>query len=391
MKHILKLYRFIKGFITIKVSGGFPERFLNLCNKEKLYVWDVVYENNFISLKIYCRDFRKLRKIRLKSGVSIKITDKKGIHFTLRENRKRKILIVGLLVSLLFMNLTNLFVWSIEVKNTENIGAVEIREAVKSLGLDFGTFVPLYDEIQSGREAVNLFNGKVIWAAINIKGSKATVEMREYFSFESKKDDNNSPCNITADFGGIIISEEVYSGVAAVNSGSAVKKGDILISGISENTDGSVNFHHADGSITALHSRTLSHNVSSESVYKTVALQDSFNIVNIFSLKIPLSYKAFYSKDFCFVSKEFLKVNDSLLPFGIISKSKTAVTEAKSSDIDIIYCIDEFTKAEYNEFKNTYIINCDYKISSVKSGYNINGNYNCIDFIGKKSAILQEN
>lgn len=391
MKSLLDFYRFLRSFAVIKISGGFPERFLNLCNKEKIYLWDTLYENNSVTAKIYCKDVFKLRKIRAKSGVKIKITDKQGLIFYLRRNKKRKVLTCGIILSLVFMTIMNQFVWSIEAQSTQNISEAEILKVSKQLGLDYGTAVPFFDESEAAREAVNLFNGRILWAAVNIKGSKANIEVREYTEVESRSEKNNLPCNIIADFDGVILSAQTFSGVLSTSSGSAVKNGDLLISGISENADGSVNFHAADGKLTAFHKQNVSRLYKMTEKAEKLNVKYTYSELKVFSLDLPLSLKAFIPFENTLEYETLIKIGNSFLPFGITKKDSVEKTACENRLKDIIHYVDEFTKEEYKLLKNTLITNSDYSFSVAGDGLKIKADYDCIDFIGKKSVILQEN
>lgn len=391
MKRMLDFYRFLHGFVIICISGGFPERFLNLCNREKIYLWDTQYKNGSIIAKVRCKDFYKFQKIRRKSGVNVKILDKVGLFFLMRKNKKRRVISYGLAASIVLMTVMNLFVWCIEVKDTVCISKEEIYEVGLKCGLDFGTFVPLYDESDASRELINTFDGRVIWSALNIKGSKASFEIREYTEESKKENKKEEPSNIIADFDGIIISSEIYSGSGEIESGSAVKKGDLLISGISQNNDGSVNFHNADGKISALHSRKIDNKYSiNQKATRTENFKASKKL-NVFSLNIPLSLKAFLLNDTKQIYTENLKIGDCLLPFGrTMSCSFNQISFDFNAENPLFY-IDEFTREEYSLLKNSKVLNAAYSFTKEKNCYNISAEYDCIDFIGKKCAILQEN
>ena len=389
MKQLLDLYRYLRGYLIISVSKGFPERFLNLCNKERLYLWDVIFRDNYITAKIYCKDFFRLKVIRRKSGVKIKILNKCGFIFFLKEKAERKVLLAGLTASLLVMFILNQFVWVIEINGTEKISKTEILESVNALGLDYGAFARNFDENKAGRDIVNHSDGRILWAAVNIKGSKAFVEIREAEEKQHKNQKNTS-CNIVADFDGVILSNETYSGTSCVSSGNAVRVGDILISGISENSDGSVNFHSADGKLSALHS-TIEENVfpCNISVMK-YSDECRHKAVTIFGFDIPIS-----AKDFASFSKEleynrYLDITDYFLPFGVTQKIGASEKE-ESVKNEMLYIINCFSKSEYDRFKNTLVLSSEYEFSIESDCYNIKGEYECIDFIGKKIDILQEN
>lgn len=391
MVKLLELYRFLRCYAVIRISGGFSERFLNLCNREKIYLWDTLYENGAVTAKIYCKDFHKLRKIRSKSGVKIKILSKIGLSFSYNRNKKRKVLIYGLAASLIFMSFMNLYVWCIDVEDSQSISRYELISAAEKEELKFGTFVPLFDENKASRNAVNLFDGKIVWAATNIKGSKATLEVRENTTTENEKEPDTSPCNVISDFDGVIVSAEIYSGVSSVSRGSAVKSGDLLISGISENTDGSVNFHCADGKLTAFHKKKTETAIKSiQNVSKLLQTKEYLS-VNLFSLNLPLSPVPIKKDESVVEYTEILNIGTCLLPFGYTVKATTDKVNENSTLDSVVFYVDEFTRKEYSDFKNTLLINSEYTFYKETDGYKIEAEYDCIDFIGKKSIILQEN
>lgn len=389
MKTLLELFRFLQAYAVITISGGFPERFLNLCNREKVYLWDVVYENNCVKAKIYCKDFSKLRGIRKKCGVKIKITGKHGPGYIIKANKNRKALLAGMVTALIFMLLMNQYVWFIDVNGNESINKYEITDAANLLGLKRGTFAPTFDKNAAGRKIVNLFDGRLLWAAVNIKGSRAVIELREYKE-NNKEAEEKKPCNIIADFDGVIITNEVYSGTSCTARGSAVRSGDILISGISEDTDGLASFHAADGKLSAYHKRNISFAAKSTD-YVRLKQKSKYKILNIFSMNFPLSLKAFDKGNEAYSYEEYINYDNTSLPFGVITKAHIQAKQTDEIITDSIILLDEFTKQEYETMKNTLIINSSYKLNNSSEGFNINAEYECIDFIGKKSDILQEN
>ncbi len=391
MKQLLDLFRYFKCFAEISISGGFPERFLNLCNREKIYLWDVMYCNGSVTAKIYCRDFLRLRKIRSKTGVKIKITRKHGLLFSLKKNKKRSVLFIGTAAALLFMLVLNRFVWVIDIKGNESLSRTEILEAAAELGLRSGTLVPFFDEGKAGRDIVNLSDGRILWAAINIKGSKAVIEIREASGTEEKKEEDSSPCNVVADFDGIVLSCETYSGIAATAKGNAVRVGDILISGISENPNGSVNFHNAEGKITALHKSELELDFEEKQKAGKLSVTEKYSKLFAFSLQIPLSLKAFGDEENGFTYRESICLDGTVLPFGIEHKVCVREDTEATAESTLLEAVDEFSRLEYEKYKNTLITSAEYKITHSNKGAKISSSYECIDFIGKKTDILQEN
>ena len=392
MNSLLNIYRFLRSWLRLEISGGFTERFLNLCNSEGLYVWDTAFEKEKVKVSIYCADFFRLKEIRRKTGVSIKIIQKTGLFFQLKEKSLRSILILGTILSVSIMFILNQFIWCVEVHDTESISKEEILKAVEHSGLSIGTYTGSFDKDEAGREIINSFNGRLAWATVNIKGSKAVVEAVERTQLKgSESSYDNSPCNIVADFDGIIVSTEVFSGNLSKTVGNGVKKGDLLISGVSENPDGSSDFIKADGRITALHKIGLSDSYKKFNETDKLQVEACYYEFYFFGLKIPLSAMFFKEYELKSEYTELLKFNGIFLPFGY---KKTTVYSYKTDNRSAqshICCIDDFSAKEYECFKNTLILNSDYNIESDKNNTKIKSEYTCIDFIGEKYIISQEN
>ena len=385
---ILDIYRYLRGYISIRVEGGFPERFINLCNRENVYLWDSFYSGGILTAKLYCKDFRKLLSIRRKSGVKIKAVQKYGLFFFIRRNRKRKILAAGLITALVSMLIMNSFVWSIDIIGSQSIEKNEIRETLKAYGLKYGTYVPAFDAGKAGRDAVNSSDGKILWLAINIKGSKATVEVRDYIK-PDKQTADKTPCNIVADFDGIILSAYTHRGVQVADSGTAVKKGDMIISGIAENENGT-EYLHAEGEVAAIHE--VKHEIrfsDSVNVSTPTALKNGYSL-KLFGISIPLYIKSAEASDFISYSR-FLTFDGNVIPIG--TEKITVINNRLNSQrqCDLLEKIDEFSRQEYVNFKNTVINDVRYEFNRQKTELSIKGYYTCIDFIGKEAEIIKEN
>ena len=108
-------------------------------------------------------------------------------------------------------------------------------------------------------------------------------------------------------------------------------------------------------------------------------------------MNLPLSPVPIKKDESVVEYTEILNIGTCLLPFGYTVKATTDKVNENSTLDSVVFYVDEFTRKEYSDFKNTLLINSEYKFSKETDGYKINAEYDCIDFIGKKSIILQEN
>jgi similar to stage IV sporulation protein len=105
-------------------------------------------------------------------------------------------------------------------------------------------------DLDTVHQSVLLEMPKLSWIAINIKGSTATVEVRERLD---KPDivKAGDPCNIVALYDGQIIEMNVFQGKAAVKVSETVKKGQLLISGVLDSKTQGTRFVEAKGEVKA--------------------------------------------------------------------------------------------------------------------------------------------
>jgi len=382
---LINLLRYSRGYVKFTVSGGFRERFINLCATKGIHIWNVVPEINKLHAYVSIKNFHRLRAVARLSGVRLKISEKKGFPLFLKKYRHRAMLMAGIFFIIAFYVVMNRFIWFIEVEGTQTVSHEEIISVLSDYGVKIGAYAPGIDGISAGRNAVNYFSGRLLWMSVNIKGSKAVIEVRDYVD-EHEDTTYREPCNIVADFDGTLLSIETFNGDKEAVPGSAVKKGDLLISGVIQNRDMSASYLEARGKITAHHNREFErcYPIKKEHI-KYTDIKERVNI-GFLGAEIPFSLNG---EDAVFSTPEFLKAKNTKLPFGLIYK--TAATESETeSDFLLIRAIDAYITDFYGTFKNTNILECSTSLQTTDEGYRISSQISCIDFMGVKSKIYVE-
>ena len=382
---LINILRYIKGYVKFTVSGGFRERFINLCNTDGIRIWNVVPEIGQIHACVSIKNFRKLRKIVKSSGVKLKITEKKGLSLFLKKHRHRSVLMVGVFFIISFYIIMNRFIWFIEVNGTHTVSHEEIISVISNYGVKIGAYAPDIDSISAGRYAINYFDGRLLWMSVNIKGSKAVIEVRDYV--DNHKDTTyGEPCNIVADFDGTILSIETINGDKAASQGSAVKSGDLLISGVIENRDMSASYLEARGKITAHHNQQFTRIYSKKTATYKIMNVNKYTKLGIIGLIIPLDFN---NKDTVFSYTEFLTLQGTRLPFGIIYETNAKEYETEEA-FSLLHAVDAYILDFYRTFPNTNILENKMTVKASSKAYKISSDMSCIDFMGVKSEILVE-
>ena len=67
------LMGYILGYVTIEIEGYFIERFMNLCNNQKIFLWNLKRKTSTImKVNVNISDFKKLKNIARKKKFVIK-------------------------------------------------------------------------------------------------------------------------------------------------------------------------------------------------------------------------------------------------------------------------------------------------------------------------------
>ena len=175
-------------------------------------------------------------------------TAEHGLARILRRYRHRYGIPVGVAVFFLILFLSGRFVWSIGVTGNETLSEREILRTLEELGCGVGSYIPSLD-IERLQEDLLAANSEIAWAALNLRGTRATVEIREV-ERAAPVPDEDTPYNVIAAEDGIIRHMELYRGESQVKEGDMVFQGDLLASGVLD-TKAGLRLVHARGKIIA--------------------------------------------------------------------------------------------------------------------------------------------
>lgn len=300
------------GYVVFIGRGGFPERFLNLCVKYHIPLWDLQSHGEYFTGKTTARAYKHIRPVAFRSGVRVQISEKCGLPFFSSRNKKRVGLLCGVTVSALLIAVLSGHIWTIEVMGNDEIPIETVLNVAQNLGLSVGV---RRSQINSEVLADGLLENidALSWAAVNIDNCKAVIEVREAIA-QPEILDTVTPSNIIAAEDGILTKIEVFSGTAALPVGSAVLKGDLLIEGVVKNMDNSETLKGAQGRVYARVERNLLFCVPEKPFLCCNAVHERKTLY-CFGLKIPLSRTL---GENAYRTAEYLSNGDTALPLGML-------------------------------------------------------------------------
>jgi similar to stage IV sporulation protein len=260
------LTNFLRGNVTLRISGPFPERFLNICGANGVSFWHVRWESGEeLTLRIPRSKLHRAQSLGKKALCQVEAEEFRGIPDFLLRFRRRYGFLLGLFLALVAVGLLSQVVLVVDVSGNETVPTQTIVEELENAGLKIGSFGP-WITARDIAHRVLLQESRLSYMAVNLHGIRAEVIVRESIQ---KPDivDTETPSDLVAGTDGLVTRVEIWSGVSQVEVGDVVAKGDLLVSGHKsyDNPDTGETFYEKDvaslGKIWARTWKTLSASV----------------------------------------------------------------------------------------------------------------------------------
>lgn len=385
----IKIFTFLRGYVTFEGIGGFEEEFLSKLIDENIKIWDTKYENSIITGKVSATKYRTLARCAKRSGVKLKHKNKKGALFLALKHRNRIGILMGIALFLIFVLVMSQFVWKIEVVGDENINIPRVLQAAQDNGIKTGVWGKSL-KLRELEQKISLSNEEISWIGINLNGSKLTIDVRKKIDTPEMVSIDN-PCNIVAACDGYIVDARTYIGHQTTWEGMGVKKGDILVTGaISIENVKEEQYVHAKAEMIAECPETKYFKVPlTQTIYEESGKTVKRKFLKVFSLNCPLFFAKEINGPFTADEKvSMLKIGKNQLPFGVSTHEYTLLNAQE------VNYSEEEAKALAQEQMNNYETNIlkDAKIISKEvNSYIENGKYIIkSDYIIKKDIAKEQ-
>ena len=327
---LINLLRLFFGFVEFEATGGFPERFINLCTVNGITLWQV--QNNGVKVNA-CTSlggYKNIRKSARKSGMHVRVIKKRGLPFFIKNNKARAGVLVGVFLAAVFLFFSSCVLWNVEVSGNERVKTEVLLEALEENGVKVGVIKSKVETVEVA-ESILKENKELSWVSLNIFGTKAVLEVKENTE-KPKVIEKEKSTNLVAAKDGQIVLVEGHNGTNAVKEGNVVVKGDLLISGVLKNADGSEKTVRAMGKVFAKTQTTVKAEAWFENEISVLKETENKNYLYALGVKIPMFVKCRGVE--LYNGKTLLKSNGEELPFGIkwdvlgdFSQTTTAFTE----------------------------------------------------------------
>ena len=222
--------QFIFGRLYFEVKGYQVERFLNLCAKNNLVLWNLAPTKDGYAFFIKKSMERSVEVLAKKANVELILKSQKGLPYFFKEHKKRKVLFACMILCAMIIFGFSQFIWEITVSGGEVYSESEILKYVTDHFYHLGT-LKFQVDCNELEEHLREDYEEIAWVSCSVQGTRLHIDLKETLDRKTKQNPKK-PCDIIANKSGIITKMAVKSGTPLVNVGDSIKKGSTLISGL---------------------------------------------------------------------------------------------------------------------------------------------------------------
>lgn len=375
---LLKLTRWVRGYVDFCAYGKFPERFINLTSKNGIYIWNSKPTETGFSASMFLYDYKNIRTTARKSKLKTKVTKRNGLPFLIRKYNYRIGLLIGSVIGFLLILVLSNFIWSVEVTPTENISESTVIELLEENGVGVGTYKGNIDVQAVERNSI-LSCDKIGWMSINMTGNCISVKLIEKIP-KPETPDEEIPCNIRASADGVITQIKANKGVTKVLKGSGVAKGELLVSGIVESKLETLKYVRASAEVYADVNSEHVIKIPKSTVYNSISENKTDrHICRFICFEFPCTLNFNNYDDYLYqYQRDNLYINQKKLPITIITQTQNEVIkkdetinkkQAEQIALDKAVLYEVFTKPD-SVLKSRKI-----KITEEKNSFTAHVNY----------------
>ncbi len=299
-------------------------REVSVCAEHRSAVFDLMYKNSVrfwrerstggeIRFRVRERYIRGLASAFEEHSIEYKLSDVHGLAALIRFLAFRPAIVFGAVIFFAWMLYSSRIIWDVRVYGNTKTPTEEIVALLDELGCGIGDYYPAIDfaDVHAKYAAAQ---HDIAWLSVYMNGTVAEVQVRELYADTRPKHDSGVYANIVAQCDGIVESVNVFEGQAAVKAGDMVKAGQVLISGVVENKDGSVRYEYAAGEVYCTVARSVKAEIVTE-IEEKVYTGRSFSkkSVKIFKNSINLFRKCGIEEG----TYDKIDIIEQLCPFGL--------------------------------------------------------------------------
>ena len=220
-----------KGYVKVEIRGDAQERFFNLVSAREIHIWNICKQDEMAVFYMYAHDVKHLKPVIRKTKMRLRIRERYGLPFFLFHNRKRKMLLLGLLSGWFIVYMMSMYVWNISFEGNSRHTDDELMKFINGLGINEGMKQSQVEPEDIEKAIRNEFFD-ITWASVEVSGTMLRVHVRENANYKEEQEvGQESTGDIIATRNATVTSIVTRTGTPLVKEGATVMAGDRLIEG----------------------------------------------------------------------------------------------------------------------------------------------------------------
>ena len=222
---------YFRNVCRVRLRGCEPERCLDALLAAKIPFWSVRRPDEFtLLLRLRRSDADFAGAVIRRCQCEPEMTALRSLRQDLSRLKKRWALMIGLPAALILSILLSNMIAQVTIRGCETVSEVRVRRALDDLGVRFGAWGPSLrsEELRNGM--LHLIP-ELRWVGVNWSGMRAAVQVAERDRAEPPLE-RTGAAHMVACTDGVVTKVEALNGQAVCAPGDAVRKGQVLISGV---------------------------------------------------------------------------------------------------------------------------------------------------------------
>lgn len=313
----MRLDHILLGYTNCYVRAEHVACFLSLCGRLGIPYRPLhgraEVEDGGLHVRVRMTEARALRDGCAKQGIDVRIVGHGGLPALVRRYRRRVGLLIGVALAAAVLFVATHTVWDVRIEGENGMPQPALRELLSDCGLSVGNWIPSLDT--DAIEAKLLIESETVaWVSVNLKGTVASVQLRELLRPQSAVSDRVT--NLVAECDGVIESVRLLAGQPVVVPGDVVRQGELLVSGVRDSTATGYGVEAAQGEVMARVEETLTVEIGRREAKKSyLGRQNGQKTLFFFGKTLKLSKKTTTEGQNCDIIK---RVDVLSLPGGTV-------------------------------------------------------------------------
>ena len=244
-----RIILFILGYRRLSAESRYSAEIMNICMRYGYVYRDTAFEGDRIYFSASLQTAKQLVGKCAEIGIPIERETERGVPRIFYKYRHRYGILVGALLFAAIVFFSGRVIWDIRVDGNSALSDAEVVAELNACGLSVG-------DIRSGidtdtvQNRVMIASERISWISVNIIGTVAEVEIRES-EVDPREEGDYAASNIVAARDGQIELFEDVRGNILLDIGDYVREGELIVSGLYDDSGKSIRYTRARGRVLA--------------------------------------------------------------------------------------------------------------------------------------------